>query len=195
MRVLGLTGSIGTGKTTTARLFAEAGVPVHDADAAVHRLYAGALVPAIEAAFPGSTSGGSVDRAALAKAVLGDADALRRLESVVHPAVRAAEAEFLAAVRRAGARLAVIDVPLLLETRRPLGVDAVLVVTCSAEIQRQRVLARPGMTEERFAAIRARQMPDAEKRRHAHFIIDSGFGIPAARGAVADLLRAVASMF
>ena len=192
MIVLGLTGSIGMGKTTTAGLFAAAGVPVFDADAEVHRLYSGPLVPAIEAAFPGTTPGGTVDRAALGRRVLGDPDALARLEAIVHPAVRAAETAFLEAANRAGHRLALLDIPLLFETGRQDDVDRVVVVSAPEDVQRARVLARPGMTPEKFAAILSRQMPDAEKRARADHVIDTGAGLAAAKAAVQTLLGQLA---
>lgn len=191
MIVLGLTGSIGMGKSTTAGLFAAEGVPVFDADAEVHRLYAGPLVPAVEAAFPGTTTGGAVDRAALGRRVLGDAEALRRLEAIVHPAVRAAERAFLAAAREAGRPVALLDVPLLFETGREREVDRVVVVTAPAEVQQARVLARPGMTVEKFREILARQTPDAEKRARADHVIDTGAGLEAARDAVRAILSEI----
>ena len=184
MIVLGLTGSIGMGKSTTARMFAEAGVPVHDSDEAVHRLYAGKAAPLVEAAFPGTTDAGVVDRTQLGARVLGDASALRRLEAIIHPLVRADADAFLARNRAAGAPLAVLDIPLLFETGGRNRVDKVVVVTAAAEVQRQRVLARPGMTEEKLASILAKQVPDADKRRQADFIIDTGQGMDAARAAV-----------
>ncbi|WP_095083880.1 dephospho-CoA kinase [Mesorhizobium sophorae] len=184
MIVLGLTGSIGMGKSTTARMFAEAGVPVHDSDEAVHRLYAGKAAPLVEAAFPGTTDAGVVDRAKLGARVLGDASALKRLEAIIHPLVRADADAFLARNRAAGAPLAVLDIPLLFETGGRNRVDKVVVVTAAAEVQRQRVLARPGMTEEKLASILAKQVPDADKRRQADFIIDTGQGMDAARAAV-----------
>ncbi|WP_457152996.1 dephospho-CoA kinase [Mesorhizobium sp. P5_C1] len=184
MIVLGLTGSIGMGKSTTARMFAEAGVPVHDSDEAVHRLYAGKAAPLVEAAFPGTTDAGVVDRTKLGERVLGDASALRRLESIIHPLVRADADAFLARNRADGAPLAVLDIPLLFETGGRNRVDKVVVVTAAAEVQRQRVLARPGMTEEKLASILAKQVPDADKRRQADFIIDTGQGMDAARAAV-----------
>ncbi len=193
MLVLGLTGSIAMGKSTTARLFRACGVPVHDADAAVHALYGGAAVAPVEAAFPGVAVDGRIDRERLAARVVGDPEALARLESIVHPLVRAAEAEFLARAAAAGARRVVLDVPLLLETGGQARVDAVVVVTAPAEVQRERAMARPGMTEARLTAILARQMPDAEKRRRAHFLIDTSLGLEAARDAVAGILRAVAA--
>jgi len=186
--VLGLTGSIGMGKSTTAAMFRTRGVPVFDADAAVHALYAGALAVAVEAAFPGTTVDGVVDRAALGRRVLGDRDALRRLEAIVHPAVRAAERTFLETARADGAAVAVLDIPLLYETGRERDVDRVVVVSADAATQRARVLARPGMTGEKFEAILARQLPDAEKRRRADHVIDTGGGLAAAEAAVDGLL-------
>jgi dephospho-CoA kinase len=186
--VLGLTGSIGMGKSTTAAMFAARGVPVFDADAAVHALYAGPLAAALEAAFPGVAPDGRVDRAVLARRVVGDTTAMARLEAIVHPAVRAEERRFLAAAEAAGAPLAVLDIPLLFETGRDRDVDAVVVVTAPAEVQRARVLDRPGMTSERFEALVARQMPDAEKRRRADAVIDTGAGLEAAERAVAAIV-------
>lgn len=190
--LLGLTGSIGMGKSTTSALFRAAGVPVHDADAAVHRLYAGAAATPIEAAFPGTTAAGIVDRARLAAAVLGRPEALARLEAIIHPLVRADEQAFLACCHKEGAAVAVLDVPLLLETGGEARCDAVVVVTAPATVQRERVLARPGMTAEKFEAILARQMPDAEKRRRAHFLVDTSRGLVAARHQVRSILNAVA---
>ncbi|TGT82141.1 MULTISPECIES: dephospho-CoA kinase [unclassified Mesorhizobium] len=188
MIVLGLTGSIGMGKSTTARMFAEAGVPVHDSDETVHRLYAGKAAPLVEAAFPGTTADGSVDRAKLGARVLGDAAALKKLEAIIHPLVRADADAFLAKHRNAGESIAVLDIPLLFETGGRGRVDKVVVVTAPAEVQRQRVLARPGMSEEKLAAILAKQVPDAEKRRLADFVIDTGNGLDAARAAVAAVI-------
>ena len=188
MIVLGLTGSIGMGKSTTARMFAEAGVPVHDSDEAVHRLYAGKAAPLVEAAFPGTTVSGVVDRAKLGERVLADAAALKRLEAIIHPLVRADAVAFLARTRAAGAPLAVLDIPLLFETGGRNRVDKVVVVTAPAEVQRQRVLARPGMTQEKLASILDKQVPDAEKRRQADFIVDTGQGMDAARAAVAAII-------
>ena len=191
MIVLGLTGSIGMGKSTTARMFVEQGVPVHDSDEAVHRLYAGAAAPLVEAAFSGTTRDGVVDRAVLAARILGDADAIRRVEAIVHPLVRADADAFLARARASGAPIAVLDIPLLFETNGTGRVDKVVVVTAPAEVQRQRVLARPGMTEEKFRAILARQVPDAEKRRLADFIVDSSQGMEAARDQVRAIIDAL----
>ncbi|RIY02769.1 dephospho-CoA kinase [Aureimonas flava] len=185
MKVLGLTGSIGMGKSTTAEMFAALGVPVHSADAAVHRLYAGRAAPLVEARFPGTVRGGVVDRAALGARVLGDKAALAALEAIVHPLVREEERAFLEAAHGAGAPFAVLDIPLLFETGGEGRVDAVLVVSASPAVQRARVLARPGMTADRFAAILASQMPDTEKRARADYVIDTGAGLEAARAAVA----------
>jgi len=184
MIVLGLTGSIGMGKSTTAKMFAEAGVPVHDSDETVHRLYAGKAVPLVEAAFPGVTRSGAIDRVALAGRVLGDAAALKKLEAIVHPLVRAEADAFLAKNRAAAAPLVVLDIPLLFETGGRDRVDKVVVVTAPPEIQRARVLARPGMSEAKFSAILAKQVPDAEKRKLADFVIDTGQGFEAAQAAV-----------
>ena len=193
--LLGLTGSIGMGKSTTSEMFRAAGVPVHDADQAVHDLYAGAAAPQIEAAFPGTTANGGVDRARLSAAVLGRPEALAKLEAIVHPLVRAEEQAFLARARKSGATVAVLDVPLLLETGGEGRCDAVVVVTAPVEVQRKRVLGRPGMTEEKLAAILARQMPDAEKRRRAHFLVDTSRGLVAAERQVRSILNAVAGRF
>jgi len=192
--VLCLTGSLGMGKSTTARFFAEAGVPVHDSDAAVHALYEGEAVPLIERAFPGTTAGGKVDRARLAAAVLGDDAALNRLEAIVHPLVAAARDRFLAEARTRGAPVVVLDVPLLFETRAERGCDAVVVVSAPPEMQRRRAFERPGMTEEKFAALIAKQMPDTEKRRRADFVVDSSRSFEHARAQVRDILRVVAKM-
>ena len=191
MWVLGLTGSIGMGKSATAGLFRAAGVPVHDADASVHALYRGDAVPLVEAEFPGVTRDGAVDRAALSERVLGNEAAMKRLEAIVHPLVRARETAFLAAARSAGARLCVLDVPLLFETGGDRRVHAVAVVSAAQNVQRERVLARPGMTPERFALILSKQMSDQEKRRRAHFLIDTGRGFPAAAHQVAGIIRAL----
>jgi dephospho-CoA kinase len=194
MFVLGLTGSLSMGKSTTAAMFAEEGVPVHDADAAVHRLYEGEAVAPIEAAFPGTTAGGKVDRDRLSRRVLGDAAALRKLEQIVHPLVRQAEERFLADAKRAGAKIAVLDIPLLFETGAQTRCDAVVVVSASAELQRSRAFERPGMTEEKFQAILARQTPDAAKRARADFVVDTGHGFKHARAQVREILRQVAKM-
>ncbi len=194
MFVIGLTGSIGMGKSTTARFFAEAGVPVHDADAIVHRLYEGEAAPAIEAAFPGTTASGKVDRLKLAERVLGDKAALRQLESIVHPLVREAETRFLAEAERKGAPVAVLDIPLLFETGGQERVDAVVTVSAPAEVQRERLLQRAGMTEEKLEALIANQLADAEKRRQADFVVDSSQGFEVARAQVEEILRQVAKL-
>lgn len=194
MVILGLTGSIGMGKSTTARLFREAGAPTHDADAAVHHLYRGAAVGPVEAAFSGVTREGAIDRALLSARVLGDEAAMRRLEAIVHPLVAAERDLFLARARAGGARVAVLDIPLLFETGGERLARAVAVVTAPADVQEQRVLARPGMTPARFEAILARQTPDAQKRARAHFLIDSSRGVEAARAQVEGVLRACAAM-
>ena len=189
MIVLGLTGSIGMGKSTTARLFAEAGVPVHDSDEAVHRLYAGPAAPLVEAEFPGTVVDGVVDRAALGKRVVGDPKAIRRLEAIVHPLVRSDADAFLARHRAAGAPLAVLDIPLLFETNGTDRVDKIAVVSAPANIQSERVLSRPGMTRKKLEAILERQTPDEEKRRRADFVIDSSRGIQPAREQVRAIIR------
>jgi dephospho-CoA kinase len=193
MFVIGLTGSIAMGKTTTARLFAEEGVPVYDADAAVHKLYEGEAVAAIEAAFPGSTRNGQVDRASLGRQVVGNPDALKKLEAIVHPLVREAQARFLAEAEAEGAKVAVLDIPLLLETGGGERVDAVVVVSAPADVQRARVLER-GTSAQQLDALLERQMPDAEKRRRADFVVDSSQGIEHARVQVRSILAAVAKM-
>ena len=192
--VLCLTGSLGMGKSTAARFFAEAGVPVHDSDAVVHALYESEAVALIEQAFPGSTSGGKVDRSKLAAFVLNDSAALARLEAIVHPLVSKARDQFLAEQATHGTSVVVLDIPLLFEGGLERCCDAVVVVSTSAEQQRRRVLERPGMTEEKFAAILAKQMPDAEKRRRADFIVDSSGDFDHARAQVRDILRTVAKM-
>lgn len=194
MIILGLTGSIGMGKSTTARLFAAEDVPVHDADAAVHALYEGDAVPLVEKAFPGTTHDGKVDRTLLAQAVVGNADAMKRLEAIVHPLVAKSRDRFLDEARRGGAAVAVLDIPLLFETGGDKLVDAVVVVSAAPEIQRQRVMERPGMTAEKFEALLAKQMPDSEKRRRADYIVDSGYGIESARAQVREILSKVATM-
>jgi dephospho-CoA kinase len=192
--VLCLTGSLGMGKSRTASFFAEAGVPVHDSDAAVHALYEGEAVPLIESAFPGATSDGKVDRAKLAAMVLGDDKAIARLEAIVHPLVGKVRDKFLADAQARGAPVVVLDVPLLFETGGERGCDAVVVVSAPSEVQRRRALDRPGMTEEKFTALLAKQTPDAEKRRRADFIVDSSQSFDHARAQVHDILRAVAKM-
>jgi dephospho-CoA kinase len=189
-----LTGSVGMGKSRTAQFFAELGVPVHDSDAVVHALYEDEAVSAIERAFPGATADGKVDRAKLAKLVLGDDAALARLEAIVHPLVAAARDKFLGDAQARGAPVVVLDIPLLFETTGQRGCDAVVVVSASAEIQRRRAFERPGMTEEKFSALLAKQTPDAEKRQRADFIVDSSQSFDHARAQVRDILQAVANM-
>jgi dephospho-CoA kinase len=191
MFVLGLTGSIGMGKSATAKMFAEEGVPVHDADAVVHRLYEGEAVPLIEAAFPGTTGNGKVDREKLSKRVLGYTDAIKRLEQIVHPLVAAARDKFLAEADKSGAPVALLDIPLLYETRGEGRCDAVVVVSAPAAVQRERAMARSGMTEQKFETILAKQMPDAEKRRRADFVVDTSQGFDHARAQVRDILKVV----
>ena len=193
MIILGLTGSIGMGKSTTGRMFADEGALVWDADAAVHRLYApgGAAVAPLGEAFPDVMIDGAVDRTRLAAALGRDEDAFKRLETIVHPLVSQDRAQNLATARAEGGRLAVLDIPLLFETGGDAFVDAVVVVTADPEIQAARVLSRPGMTRERFEAILARQTPDAEKRRRADFLVDTGQGLEAARDQVREIVGTV----
>ena len=194
MLLLGLTGSIGMGKSTTAKLFAEAGVPVYDADAAVHMLYEGEAVPAIEAAFPGTTADGKVDRNKLSARVVHDPAAIKQLEQIVHPMLGASRQKFLDEAERSGAPVAVVDVPLLFETGGEKRVDAVVVVTTTPEIQRQRILARDNMTSEKLDAILARQLPDAEKRRRADFVVDTSHGLDPVRTRIRDILTEAVRM-
>jgi len=194
MLLLGLTGSIGMGKSTTAKLFAEAGVPVYDADATVHMLYEGEAVPAIEAAFPGTTADGKVDRNKLSARVVQDPAAMQRLEQIVHPMLGASRQKFLDDAERSGAPVAVVDVPLLFETGGEKRVDAVVVVTTTPELQRQRILARDNMTSEKLDAILARQLPDAEKRRRADFVVDTSDGLDAVRLRIRDILNEAVKM-
>jgi dephospho-CoA kinase len=194
MFILGLTGSIGMGKSTTANFFREAGVPVHDSDAVVHRLYEGEAVGPVEAAFPGVAVDGRIDRAKLAEKLIGNPEAIKRLEAIVHPLVRAVSERFIAEQRARGARAIVLDIPLLFETGGETRVDAVVVVSAPADVQRERVLKRPGMTAERLNALLKRQMSDAEKRARAHFIVDSSRSFDSARAQVLGVLRAVAAL-
>ena len=194
MLILGLTGSIGMGKSTTAKLFAEAGVPVYDADATVHKLYEGEAAPAIEAAFPGTTSNGKVDRAKLSARVVHDPAALKQLEQIVHPMLGASRQRFFDNAEAAGAPIAVVDVPLLFETGGEKRVDVVVVVTTSPEIQRERVLARGTMDGAKLDAILARQLPDAEKRKRADFVVDTSNGLDPVRMQIKDILAAVVKM-
>ena len=193
MIVLGLTGSIGMGKSTTARMFSDLGVPVNDADAVVHALYEGEAVAPIEAAFPGSTKAGAVDRKELSRQLNEDPALFKTLEAIVHPLVRAKEQEFLDRHRAAGAPFVVLDIPLLFETGGETRVDAVVVVTCDPEIQKERVMKRPGMTEEKFALLLSRQVPDVQKRAKADYIIDTGKGFDSARQDVEAIALRLAS--
>ncbi len=194
MFLLGLTGSIGMGKSTTATLFREAGVPVYDADATVHKVYENEAVAAVEAAFPGSTTDGKVDRQKLSAMVVGNADAIQRLESIVHPMLRSHQQEFLDAAKKANAPVAVLDIPLLYETGGDSRVDAVVVVTTSPEVQRARILARDNMTADKLDAILMRQVPDAEKRRRADFVVDTSHGLEPVRQRIREILAEVARM-
>jgi dephospho-CoA kinase len=188
MIVLGLTGSIGMGKSTTAGLFAEQSIPVNDADRVVHDLYRGEAVAPIKALFPEAVQDGVVDRALLAHTLAKNPAKFRELEAIVHPLVRERERQFLEAQRAAGADLVVLDIPLLFETGGQDRVDRIVVVSCDADIQRRRVLERPGMTPEKFEMILSRQLPDAEKRTRADYVIDTGHGIEAARDRVTDII-------
>ena len=194
MFVLGLTGSIGMGKSTTAKMFVAAGVPVQDADAVVHQLYEGEATPLIESAFPGTTKDGKVDRAALGQRVLGDDAAIKKLEAIVHPLVEQARERFLAEAEHSGAPVAVLDIPLLFETGGDARCDAVVVVSAPSEIQRARAFERAGMTEQKLAAIMAKQITDEEKRRRADFVVDTSQGLAHAQDQVRDILARVATM-
>ncbi|MCK1713688.1 MULTISPECIES: dephospho-CoA kinase [unclassified Bradyrhizobium] len=194
MRILGLTGSIGMGKSTTAKLFAEAGVPVYDADAAVHQLYEGEAAPAIEAAFPGTTANGKVDRQKLSARVVHDSAAIKQLEQIVHPMLGASRQKFFADAEAAKAPVVVLDIPLLFETGGEKRVDAVVVVSTSPELQRERVLARGTMDEVKLDAIIAKQTPDAEKRKRADFVVDTSHGLEPVRAQIRDILAEVVKM-
>ena len=194
MFILGLTGSIAMGKSATAKMFADEGVPVHDADAVVHELYEDEATPLIEAAFPGTTSGGKVDRTKLGQRVLGDKEALTRLEQIVHPLVTKARERFLAEAERSGAKIAVLDIPLLFETGGDKRCDAIVVVSAPAHIQRQRAFERTGMTDDKLASILGKQTPDEEKRAYADFVVDTSKGFDATRAQVREILAAVATM-
>lgn len=194
MRILGLTGSIGMGKSTTAKLFAEAGVPVYDADAAVHELYEGEAAPAIEAAFPGTTVNGKVDRPKLSARVVHDPAAIKQLEQIVHPMLGASRQKFFADAEAAKAPVVVLDIPLLFETGGEKRVDAVVVVSTSPEIQRERVLARGTMDEAKLDAIIAKQTPDADKRKRADFVVDTSHGLEPVRAQIRHILAEVVKM-
>ncbi len=186
---IGLTGSIGMGKSTTAKMFAHRGIPVHDADQVVHDLYRGEAAPMIEAAFPGTVGDEGVDRAKLAKYVVGNDAQMKRLEAIVHPLVRQADEDFRHRMIESGEPLAILDIPLLFETSGEDRVDIIVVVTAPAEIQRQRVLDRPGMSVEKFESILERQTPDAEKRQRADFVIDTSLGMENARLQVDTIIK------
>ena len=192
--ILCLTGSLGMGKSRTASFFAEQGVPVYDSDAAVHALYAGEAAPLIESAFPGTTSDGQVDRAKLAARVVGDGAAFAKLEAIVHPLVAKARDAFITEAQARGAPVILLDVPLLFETGGERHCDAVVVVSAPLDMQRSRAFERPGMTEEKFAALVGKQVPDAEKRRRADFIVDTSQSFDHAREQVRDILQAIAKM-
>jgi dephospho-CoA kinase len=194
MFILGLTGSIGMGKSTTAGFFRAAGVPVHDSDAVVHRLYDGEAVGPVEAAFPGVTVDGRIDRARLAERLIGRPEAIKQLEAIVHPLVRAVSDRFVHDQAARNTRVIVLDIPLLFETGGENKVDAVVVVSAPPDVQRARVLSRPGMTAERLDALLARQMSDADKRSRAHFVVDSSRCFDSARAQVLGILRAVAAL-
>ncbi|WP_417414829.1 dephospho-CoA kinase [Hoeflea sp.] len=191
MIIIGLTGSIGMGKSTTSDMFKSLGVPVISADEIVHDLYSAEAAPLIEAAFPGTAPDGVVDRQVLSAKLMAAPEEFKRLEAIIHPLVRAREKQFVDEAAARGAAMVLLDIPLLFETGSTDRVDVVVVVTCAPEIQRQRVLARPEMTAEKFEAILARQTPDAEKRARADFVIDTGQGLEAARRQVADIVAAL----
>ena len=194
MRILGLTGSIGMGKSTTAKLFTEAGVPVYDADAAVHKIYEGEAAPAIEAAFTGTTVDGRVDRAKLSARVVHDQAAIKQLEQIVHPMLGASRKKFLDDAEASGAPVVVMDIPLLFETGGEKRVDAVVVISTDPATQRERILARGTMTSEALDGILARQLPDAEKRKRADFVVDTSHGLDPVRTAIRDILAEVVKM-
>ncbi|MEP3630408.1 MAG: dephospho-CoA kinase [Hyphomicrobiales bacterium] len=193
MIILGLTGSIGMGKSTTATMFREMGVPVHDADATVHDLYENELVAPLEAEFPGVAKNGAVDRAALSKYVVGKETAMKKLEALVHPAVQQREKDFLSKAQQDGAPIVVLDNPLLFEMGRSDRVDKILVVTAPENIQRERVLARADMTAEKFEHILSRQTPDSEKRERGDFILDTSLGMDAAKETVSKIIAQLSS--
>ncbi|MBA8899803.1 dephospho-CoA kinase [Phyllobacterium sp. P30BS-XVII] len=189
MIVLGLTGSIGMGKSTAAQMFMDAGIPVYSADETVHKLYSGVAAPLIEAAFPGVTENGVVDRAELSKAVIGNPETLKKLESIIHPLVRSEENAFRKTAELQGAKLVVIDIPLLFETGGDERVDKILVVSAPADVQKKRVLARSDMTPEKLEAILKRQTPDAEKRGRADFVVNTDQSFDATRAEINDIIR------
>lgn len=191
MVIVGLTGSIGMGKTTTARFFAEEGIPVNDADAVVHDLYRTDAVEPVEREFPGSVKNGVVDRQELSRQLASRTDGFERLEAIVHPLVRERERQFLDHQKKAGADIVLLDIPLLFESDRENAVDAIVVVTCDPDIQRERVLARSNMTEEKFRLILSRQMPDQEKRQKADFLIYTGHGLDVAQTRVQAIIKSL----
>ncbi|KAB1088803.1 dephospho-CoA kinase [Neorhizobium galegae] len=191
MIVIGLTGSIGMGKSTTAKMFAEEGVPVNDADAVVHDLYRTDAVAPVGDAFPGTVKDGVIDRQELSRQLSASPEKFPVLEAIVHPLVRRREADFLNRHRQARTDLVLLDIPLLFEVKGEDRVDVIVVVTCDPQIQRDRVLARPAMTEEKLAMILSRQMPDAEKRKRADFLVDTGFGLDAARERVREIIASL----
>lgn len=193
MIIIGLTGSIGMGKSTTSDMFKAMGIPVNSADEIVHQLYSGEAAPLIEAAFPGSAPDGVVDRKILSELLMAAPEGFKRLEDIIHPLVRARERDFIEAARLRGEAMVLLDIPLLFETGATDRVDAIVVVTCAPEIQRQRVMARPGMTIDKYEAILARQTPDAEKRARADFVIDTGHGLDAAEQQVAEIVATLSS--
>jgi dephospho-CoA kinase len=195
MLIIGLTGSIGMGKSTTAQFFLEAGIPVHDADYAVHELYEGNAAPLINKAFPNTMREGKVDRDALFSHLVNSPLAMKQLEAIIHPLVKQHREEFMAKAIKAGARIIVLDVPLLFETATNKDCDIILVVSAPLSVQKHRVLARVGMTEERFQTILSKQMPDSQKRQRAHFMIDTGRGLLQAKQQVNDVLRCLAPVF
>lgn len=188
MIIIGLTGSIGMGKSTTSDMFKALGVPVISADEIVHELYGAEAAPLIEAAFPGTASDGVVDRKILSERLMAAPDGFSRLEAIIHPLVRAREQSFIDAARADAEPIVVLDIPLLFETGATDRVDIIVVVSCASEIQRQRVMARPGMTAEKFEAILARQTPDSEKRARADYVIDTGAGLEPAKRQVAEIV-------
>ncbi|WP_339759483.1 dephospho-CoA kinase [uncultured Hoeflea sp.] len=192
MIIIGLTGSIGMGKSTTSDMFKALGIPVISADETVHELYRAEAAPLIEAAFPGTAPDGVVDRKILSEKLMARPEDFKRLEAIIHPLVRAREQKFLEKADARGDKMVLLDIPLLFESGATDRVDVIVVVSCAPEIQRQRVLARPGMTAEKFEAILSRQTPDAEKRQRADFVIDTGQGLEAARQQVADIVAELA---
>lgn len=191
MLIVGLTGSIGMGKSTVAGMLLEKGIPVFDADAAVHALYAGEGAQEIEREFPGVVIDGVVDRGRLSERIAGNEGALRRLESIIHPMVRDCQRDFLNAQSKAGAQLAVLEIPLLFESRGDKRCDATLVVSAPKEVQKTRVLERPGMTEDKFRELAARQMPDKEKRARADFVVDTGVSVAETEAQISDILKSL----